>query len=691
MRKLVFVAAGLFGACVGSVSDPGTSPSRDLPSAPPDPSGPDPVTPYEPLAPAAYAAKVKDVLTGLPLTDAELQAASGGAAAMRPLIDAWMATPQYRDKMLDFWKRSFQQTQFVSTDLDDQLKLASANVNRTDQQRMLTAVQESFARTVLALVDEGRPFTETVTTTRFMMNLPMMVALAYMDAAPRGDSGNQVGSGFWIMNKYGGPTTFRFQQVTNLDPATGVATSIPFEETIDSSSPNFMKWSFTQPDPTKYMPCAEPVVATGTRAVERAFGALFGSRDACQGAPSAPSQFTDADWATWRMVEVRKPNPGEDRTLFWDLPRLRDPGTRELVLATPRLGFLTTPAFFANWPTNVSNSYRVTTNQALIVALGRSFDDRSNTVQVMETTTEAAHVQPGTTCYGCHQVLDPMRDFYKQSYSLTYFQQLDLNNKKNPLPAAGTFVVEGSGAVTGVGVETLARAIAQHPSFATAWAEKLCHLANSSDCRDDDPELVRVAGRFRDSHHDWKTLVRELFSSPLVTYAERTKTAETDGVVIAIARREALCARLSNRLGLADVCNLNGQSAVNKGVVGQVANLSVGIAGSPYSRADVRPVMPHDPNLFFVSATEKLCGVLAGQLVETMTGPWKVAARDAALADFVHVLMGAPGADARAPLLLGILGRHYDAAVAAKETPADALRSTFVLACSSPLAVSVGL
>jgi len=102
-------------------------------------------------------------------------------------------------------------------------------------------------------------------------------------------------------------------------------------------------------------------------------------------------------------------------------------------------------------------------------------------------------------------------------------------------------------------------------------------------------------------------------------------------------------------------------------------------------------VMPHDPNLFFVSATEKLCGVLAGQLVETMTGPWKVAARDAALADFVHVLMGAPGADARAPLLLGILGRHYDAAVAAKETPADALRSTFVLACSSPLAVSVGL
>ena len=53
--------------------------------------------------------------------------------------------------------------------------------------------------------------------------------------------------------------------------------------------------------------------------------------------------------------------------------------------------------------------------------------------------------------------------------------------------------------------------------------------------------------------------------------------------------------------------------------------------------------------------------------------------------------MGVPASDERAPLLRGILTRHYDAALAAKEKPADALRSTFVLACSSPLAVSSGL
>jgi hypothetical protein len=689
MTKYALIAAAIAGsACVGTVSAPGSNPPGDLPGAPPSDPTPPPV-PYEPLAPVATATKVKDVLTGLPLTDAELQAAAGGRDAIRTLIDGWMETPQYREKMLDFWRRAFQQTQLDAGDLDDQLKLASANVKSADQQRMLAAVEQSFARTVMALVDDHRPFTETVTTTRFMMNLPMMVALAYMDAAPRNDSGNQVASGYWIMNKFGGPQMFRFQQVTGVDPATGVAAPIPFEETIDPSSPNFMKWTFTQPDPARYMPCAEPVVATGTKAVERAFGAIFGSRDACMGAPSVPSLFTEEDWSTWRMVEVRKPQAGEERTLFWDLPRLRREST--LVLATPRVGFLTTPAFFANWPTNASNSYRVTTNQALIVALGRSFDDRSNTVQVAETSSDSMHVQPGTTCFACHQLLDPMRDFYKQSFSLTYFQQLDLANKKNPLPTSGTFAVEGAAPVSGVGVETLARAIGQHPLFAAAWAGKLCHLANSSDCRDDDPELARVAALFRDSQYDWKTLVRELFSSPLVTYLERTRTTETDGVVIGIARREALCARLSNRLGLHDLCNLRGESALAKGVAGQAANLAVGVAGSSYGRADVRPVMPHDPNLFFASATEKLCGVLAGQLVETAAGPWKVAGRDGALGDFVHVLMGAPPSDERAPILQGILARHFDAAVAAKETPADALRSTFVLACSSPLAVSVGL
>ena len=352
----------------------------------------------------------------------------------------------------------------------------------------------------MALLEEKRPFTETVTTTRFMMNVPLMVALAYMDAAPRNDTGRVVANGFWVMNKFGGPMMFKLQMVTGLDPLTGVvAPPIPFEETINPASPNFMKLNFTQPDPMRYMPCAEPVVVMGTRAVERVFGAIFGSRDACQGAPDAPSQFTDADWNTWRMVEVRAPRAGEERTLFWDLPKLRDANTKELVLAMPRVGFMTTLAFFANWPTNPSNSYRVTTNQALIVALGRSFDDRTTTVQVSETSVDAQHVQPGSVCFACHQVLDPMRDFFKQSYSLTYFQQLDLMNRRNPIPATATFTVDASTAVTGNGIPTFAKAMAEHPRVRRWPGPRSCaSSANASDCPETDPELQRVAAKFRE-------------------------------------------------------------------------------------------------------------------------------------------------------------------------------------------------
>ena len=58
-------------------------------------------------------------------------------AALPGLVDAWTQTPQFRERMFDFFKRSFQQTQLDITDLDDQLRLNSANLNRADQQRML--------------------------------------------------------------------------------------------------------------------------------------------------------------------------------------------------------------------------------------------------------------------------------------------------------------------------------------------------------------------------------------------------------------------------------------------------------------------------------------------------------------------------------------------------------------------------
>jgi hypothetical protein len=691
-RLVVVLALATLAACHGSIGGdrPGGGPITGTNDPPGGPAKPNPPPPYEAISARAYASKVKDLLTGLPLDDAELQAVTANPQALRGLIDTWMTNLAFRDKMIEFFKKAFQQTQIVAADLDDMLQLASGGINGNDQRAMVRSVEESFARTALSLVDERRPFTETVTTNRFMLNVPLMVALSYMDAAPQNDVGRPVQAGYWLANKFGGKS-FKFTQTVNADPVTGAPRPIPFEETINPASPFFMTFNFTQPDPNQYKACTDPIVQMGPNATTSVFRALFGGRQGCQGAPSEKSLFTPEDWNTWRLVTVRQPNAGEDRTIFWDLTKLRDPGTTEIVLSAPRIGFLTTLAFFANWPTNPSNQYRVTINQALIVALGRSFDDRATTVQVSETGVDAMHVQPGTPCYGCHQLLDPMRDFYKQTFSLTYFEQLStLDPKAPPLPAEGVFNMDGT-TVRGRGVAALAKAMADHPMFATAWTQKVCQLANASTCEETDPEFIRVANVFKSSNYDWKVLLRELLSSPLVTYAARTKTADTAGVVLSIARRDNYCDRLGNRLGIRDLCNQKGESALPR-VAGQAKNLSLGIPGSAYARADEKPVTPHDPNIFFVSATEKLCMAVAGQLVDNgTTSRWKAQTKDAAIGDFVSLLMGVPPSDPLSPKLADILNRHYMAAVAAKETPADALRSAFTLACSSPLAVSSGI
>jgi hypothetical protein len=693
----VLLLSSALGACHGQIGgssgdpgnpgDPGSNPSGPVNPGDP-PAAPQP-EPFEAVGARAYASKVKDLLTGLALTDKELAAVSADPKVMRTLIDGWMSLPSYRDKMMAFFAGAFQQTQLDPTDLEDQMKLGNLGMSGADQQRMLKSVVESFSRTVLALVDAKRPFTETVTTNRFMVNLPLMVMLSYMDATPQNDTGGAVGAGYWLTSKLG--KGFQAVLTTNTDPTTLLPVAIPFTDSINPASPNFMHWSFVQPaDLVKNKACTDPTLVTGNNIMPLALRALFGIRQACGGASSPLAQILPEDWTTWRMVTIRQPRAGEERTTFWDVAKLR--ASNELVLATPRVGFFTTPAFFANWPTNTSNSYRVTLNQTLIVALGRSFDDRATTVQISESSVDAQHAQPGTICYGCHQTLDPMRDFFKQSYSLTYSQQLSALDPKQPaLPTEGVFSVEGGPVVRGQGVATLAGAMAAHPLFATAWTQRLCQLANAAACEVDDPEFKRVAAAFASSNFDFPTLVRELYSSPLVTYAARTATTTANGVVISIARRDALCDRLSIRLGLADLCNQQGASGLPK-IGPQAHNLALGVPGSAYNRADATPVSPHDPNLFFSSATEKLCGALAGQLVEVpMTGRWKVADKATALSDFVTVLMGVPASEPLAPTLIDVLSRHFDAAVAAKETPADALRSTFTLACSSPLAVSAGL
>src|SRR5437879_5809408 len=71
----------------------------------------DTTVPFVADPPAVYVAKVKNILLGLPPTDAEVAAVIADPSALAGLIDSWMARPEYSQKMMVFFELAFQQTQ----------------------------------------------------------------------------------------------------------------------------------------------------------------------------------------------------------------------------------------------------------------------------------------------------------------------------------------------------------------------------------------------------------------------------------------------------------------------------------------------------------------------------------------------------------------------------------------------------
>ncbi|HEY3255652.1 MAG TPA: hypothetical protein VGJ91_16955, partial [Polyangiaceae bacterium] len=150
-----------------------------------NPSG-DPVQPFQAVSVFAAVRKVKNLLTGLPATDAEIQAvqsATDPKAALGTLIDGWTSADQasnyaaFHDKMVVFFRNSFQQTGFTPNE-DFKLQLLEnggfdfgpLGIYADDAfPRLVQNIQDSFALTAWEIVAAGEPFTEVLTTQKFRM------------------------------------------------------------------------------------------------------------------------------------------------------------------------------------------------------------------------------------------------------------------------------------------------------------------------------------------------------------------------------------------------------------------------------------------------------------------------------------------------------------------------------------------
>jgi len=638
----------------------------------------------KPVSASSAVAKVKNLLVGLPPTDAEVEAVATDQSALYGLVGQWMALPQYDDKMLRFFITQFQQDRFDFIDLSFQFDVNTPFT--LDIPAFVQDVQQSFGRTIMELIAEGEPFTSAMTTTRFMMTPALMAAYAVLDSS-------HVDDGFFPLDL--------FQRDHPSSVTLESSTPIPIEESSDPTSPNFLTFY----DPTIATPYAAgcpsgtivyPAPVTYDVIANFLFDytpARFGPQHCAPPLdyPRSATYIRSSDFTTWRMITIRQPQAGEPTTQMYDLPAMR--AGHDLVLNIPRVGFFTTPAFGARWLTNADNQARVLINQTLIVALGQPIDFTNTTAPPSLAALNEAHAAPGTACYACHQALDPMRQFFRQTYTLYFSQQLD------PVQLAmnGQFAFHGVSA-EGTHISDLGRLLAAHPMFATAWVQKLCTYATSEVCDEDDPEFTRLVDVFTGSNFNWNALVQALFSSPLVTYLQETQTTDNVGQSFPIARLAHLCATLSNRLGVSDLCGLD----VNTPLLGSVPSGPSGnragqvvraVAASwpsdQYSRGSATPSLASDPSLLMRGGMENLCADLAGYFVDNRMRPmFQSTDSTAAIENLVTQLMGLTSDRAAGPR--AILQDHFAAAVQQGASASEALQSTFVLACLSPYVVGVG-
>ncbi|HYQ15905.1 MAG TPA: hypothetical protein VEQ58_09110, partial [Polyangiaceae bacterium] len=400
----------------------------------------------------------------------------------------------------------------------------------------------------------------------------------------------------------------------------------------------------------------------------------------CTGGTTFTSSNVTADDAIWRPVTVRQAKDGDKLTPFYDLPTLRQ--ANEIVVRTPRVGYFSTPAFFANWPTNTSNQHRGTLNQALIVGVGRSINPvDKGTATVLDNGKDGQHSDPNSPCYACHQTMDPMRNVFRQAYTYSYHAQHD------PAQVFSTATFDYLGETEDLtALDDFATALADHPLYPVAWAQKLCYYANSSGCSEDDPEFQRVVQAFTDSNFDFHTLMLELFSSPLVTGQAETKSRTDVGETVSISRQDHFCAALTNRLKLTSSLCVGISDGTTKTAV---AN-NIPLDG--YLRGADAPALSTAQTPFYRGATEMLCSYAAGLTVDKMPmSRYSSSKKDAAITDFVENIMGITAMDPNNAAVTQILQEHYAAAVTEGASPTDALKSTFVVACLSPTSVAVGL
>lgn len=642
--------------------------------------------PFESPALPVVANKIKKLLTTVPMNAAEYKKLDSDAQSLPELVDGWMTSASYKDTMTRFFADAFQQSQLEGGQGD----------------ALVQSMRESYARTVYELNRLGKPFTDVFTTKTYMMTTRLMHTYCHQDTGYVNDGGG--GMNQWFMDDQ----NWHYVVQKSRGP-------VSLSETADPKSANYMTFyapklgesyytnSYPQTDADKQVTEAckklDPLMFYDKNIFARISQGAFNVLNLMNGGGFAyfypeeykpdtilcnhrsigPSVFTDSDDSDWRMVTINPVTASDRQTNFVNLPAFRQ-GLASINLYTEHAGYLTTPSFMSQWSTNKSNSARSTVNQALIVGLGGGVGDDRLVNLPVRPAVDAAH-SADAACFACHQDLDPLRQFYRQSYSLFNGRQTD--TKVSQIPATFAY---GGVVAEGKGVTDLARIISTHPLMPIAWTARVCTWASGSPCLESDPEIKRIAAAFVATNYQFNAMVRDVMLSPLVTYQARTATVAAVGQTAHLTRRNQLCGLLAHATGLGEVC---GRDQVQTGSNYSVESLAQGIPSDQYGRGVNAPLYITRPDPVIRSTLENLCALVSSKLIDGKSAlPIAQQEVGVAVPALVHDLMGLSAQEDAEPI--NILTAHWNDVLADKQTQTTAWQSTFTLACLSPFVASSG-
>ena len=213
------------GACNGSIGAhevPGTGASGGTPTV--GGGGPSAVkpggvtvapTPIDQNVAFTAVRKVENLLTGMAPTDEDVSIVTQqGPAGLQQLIAKWMTTDPYQTalagKMVGFFRNMFQQTGFTPTE-DFKIQLlqnggfdfgpfGTGAVGDDAFARLVQNLQDSFALTAWQLVKEGQPFTQTLTTNRFVMTTGLKMLYVEVEMPADAPFGNTNATPAWTID-----------------------------------------------------------------------------------------------------------------------------------------------------------------------------------------------------------------------------------------------------------------------------------------------------------------------------------------------------------------------------------------------------------------------------------------------------------------------------------------------------------